>query len=139
YFARFEGDSSDQSGYYGIAAGDFNGDAKSDVLVNAGPYHSTDTCYACGGAYLSIGGIEGSQLLSEGFVKLTWPSSYSYAGTSVAFVDDWDGDGKDEVALTQQNDYSYYSGSGSTSIFSGDGLHPAGGAKHRSPPSGSRG
>ena len=124
YFARFEGDEYEQSGYHGIAAGDFNGDGSSDVMVNTGTYHTTDTCYSCGGAYLAIGGIEGAQLLSESFTTLVGPSSYSNSGISVAFIDDWDADGKDEVALTQTNDYSYYSGAGSTSIFSGDGLYP---------------
>jgi len=124
YVARFEGESYENSGRYGIAAGDFNGDGKSDIMVDTGPYHSTDTCYSCGGAYLAIGGIEGAQLLTETFTTLTGPSSYSTSGVSVAFIDDWDGDGKDEVALTQTNDWSYYSGAGSTSIFSGDGLYP---------------
>jgi hypothetical protein len=123
YIARLEGEQWDNSGLWGIATGDFNDDDKSDILVSA-VNHTTGTCYGCGGAYLAIGGIEGSQFLSEAFATLTGPSDYSSAGQGTAFVDDWDSDGKDEVALSQTNDYSYYSGAGSTSVFSGDGLFP---------------
>ena len=121
--ARLEGDQYDNSGVYGIATGDFNGDSKSDILVST-PFHTIGTCYSCGGAYLAIGGVEGTQLLADAFATITGPSNYSQAGQGIAFVDDWDGDGKDEVAVSQTNDWMYYSGSGSTSIFSGDGLYP---------------
>ncbi len=123
YIARFEGDEYDSSGRMGIAAGDFNGDDKDDILVSA-VNHTTGTCYSCGGAFLAIGGIEGNQLLSEGFATLTGPSNYSSAGQGVAFIEDWDADGKDEVAISETNDYSYYVGAGSTAVFSGAGLYP---------------
>src|SRR5262249_46339929 len=102
YTARFEGDYYDQSGYQGIAAGDFTGDGNSDIAVSA-TNHTEGSCYGCGAVYVAIGGVEGSQMLRDGFAILTGPSNYAYAGAGVAFVDDWNADGLDEIAMSQTN------------------------------------
>jgi len=53
--ALYGGGDSEYSGQM-LAAGDFNDDGKSDILINA-PGHSNTSYYACGGAYLALGGV----------------------------------------------------------------------------------
>ncbi len=64
-----------------LAAGDFNDDGKSDILVNA-TNHTTVGCSYCGGAYLALGGVTGAQVLSDAFATLLGPTMYSSAGTA---------------------------------------------------------
>jgi hypothetical protein len=104
-----------------VKSGDFNGDGLSDLLISS-PNHSTVGCTYCGGAYLALGDVSGSQNLGDSFATILGPGMYTSAGTGIAFIDDWDGDGWDEVAVSAPYNSPAYDGM--TAVFLGGSIFP---------------
>jgi hypothetical protein len=115
------GATSEYSGQWLAGAGDFNADGMGDLLIGA-PSHTSSTCYYCGAAYLAMGGVEGSTSLGDAFATIIGPASTSGVGYGVAFIEDWDGDGWDEVAVSAPYNSPTYEGM--TAVFSGQNLYP---------------
>ena len=88
----------DQIGFSIAANGDFDGDQKGDVLVGA--FRSTvedpgvGTVYFLSGEQLGEGPVDLSQAPA-----LTGDLYGACAGASIAFIPDWNGDQRDEVAI----------------------------------------
>jgi hypothetical protein len=98
---RWEGDREEFSGYTIESGGDFNEDGMSDLLIGAQNY--TDPgCMWCGAGYLVMGGVEGDRSLVDDSFAVLEGIMYANAGTGVAFIDDWNADGRDEVAVSAQ-------------------------------------
>ena len=79
--------------------GDFNGDGASDLLV--GEYWWSDpSTSATGIAYVEYGPITEPRDLATADLRLLGPdNTFSYAGQSVAFIPDLDGDGTNELLV----------------------------------------
>jgi hypothetical protein len=79
-------------------------------------------CAYCGAAYLAMGGVEGSIDLSEAFATFVPSMGTSGMSYGMAFIDDWNGDGADEVAVSAPYNSPTYDGI--TAVFSGLDLFP---------------
>jgi hypothetical protein len=82
----------DQFGYSIATNGDYNGDGISDIAVGAPCYHSG--IHPRAGRVMVYSGANGKRLLArKGFQTGMW------MGTSVSFIPDINGDGRDELAV----------------------------------------
>jgi hypothetical protein len=104
-----------------VKAGNFNGDEYDDLLISA-PNHSVVGCTYCGGAYLALGDVSGTIVLTDAFATILGPAMYASAGSGITFIDDWDGDGWDEVAVSAPYNSPAYDGT--TAVFNGGSLFP---------------
>jgi hypothetical protein len=79
----------------------------------------------CGAGYLVMGGVEGDRSLADDAFAILEGTMYSNAGTGVALIDDWDGDGRSEVSVSAQwTDVGATYGAGTTSVWTGGTLYP---------------
>ena len=90
--------SGDRAGESVAGGGDIDADGISDVLIGA-PYDDTSATNGGVAALLSGDGLSGSLTISDADVLLSGASSNDYAGTSVAFAGDVNGDGYDDVLI----------------------------------------
>jgi hypothetical protein len=104
-----------------VKSGDFNDDGMSDILISATNLSSVGCSY-CGGAYLALGGVSGSHSLGDAFATLLGATMYASAGQGITFIDDWDGDGRDEVGVSAP--YNSPSYDGVTAVLTGGTLYP---------------
>ncbi len=96
------------------------------MIVSAQNHTAPPTCAYCGAAYLVLGGVEGDRSFpDDAFATIEGSVMFSNAGTGVTFIDDWDGDGRDEVGLSAQYaEVGGMYGAGTTSVFTGGTLYP---------------
>ncbi len=87
----------DRAGSAVALGGDFDGDGYGDVLVGAP--NEDDGGGLAGAAYLFRGPVEGDVSLSEFDVKLIGVDTTGYAGSSLAWAGDLDGDGLGDLAV----------------------------------------
>jgi hypothetical protein len=121
--ARWEGEMSELSGQ-NIAAGDINGDGTSDLVI--GSFLHTGTLVENGGAYIALGPVSGTQLLTdESFATIEGDTNYIKTGNRVDVIADIDGDGMDEVVVGANGyDVGGAYDTGATFLFLGDTLYP---------------
>jgi hypothetical protein len=107
-----------------LSAGDLDGDGWSELLVSA-TGHRSDTLSDVGGAYVVLGGSVGTNLLADAFTVIEGDARNETAGQAISFVQDWDGDGRDEVAVGSSNaSASGLTRNGETAVFTGGALYP---------------
>ncbi len=83
--------------------GDVNGDGNGDLLVGA-PRVDTDAGNNTGAGYVFYGPLSGTLTLDDADYAWEGQISESRAGTSMSFVPDVDGDGRDEVLIGAEKD-----------------------------------
>jgi hypothetical protein len=121
---RWEGERNESSGMVIESGGDFNDDGMSDLMIGS-QNHTTMACLYCGAGYLVMGGVEGDRLLADDAFAILEGTMFDNAGTGVALIDDWDGDGRSEVSVSAQwSDVGATYGAGTTSVWSGGTLYP---------------
>ncbi|MFT5684648.1 MAG: hypothetical protein ACI8RZ_005592 [Myxococcota bacterium] len=89
---------SDRAGESVDGGGDFDGDGSPDVLIGA-PYDDTSATNGGVAALFSGDSLSGSLTIEDADALMSGTNSNDYAGTSVAFVGDVDGDGYDDVII----------------------------------------
>ncbi|MBU0704918.1 MAG: FG-GAP repeat protein, partial [Chloroflexi bacterium] len=97
--ATFVGEEADD--YAGEAvsgAGDVDSDGYDDMLIGA-PAEGSSAANPGGIAYLVLGGVTGTVDLSAADARFVGESAYDHAGTSVAGVGDFDGDGFRDILI----------------------------------------
>lgn len=104
---------------HGLAAGDFDGDGTSDLMIGAN-YTRVGGQYGAGRGYLVYGSgdeLTGRVSIEDAMsAQMSGQSSYNYWGGAVAGLDDINGDGYDEAAICGYGQSSY---SGQCSIYFG--------------------
>ena len=101
------------------SAGDFNGDGKDDIFIDArsGDNNSEGSS---GSAYIFFGGITGTKSYTDADVTLDGQSESDFFGWSIASAGDFNGDGKDDVIVgAPLDDNNGLNLSGSAFIFFG--------------------
>jgi hypothetical protein len=107
-----------------LSAGDLDGDGWSEILVSA-IGHVSETSRDVGGAYIVLGGSLGTNLLADAFTVIEGEARNENAGRAISFVQDWDGDGRDEVAVgSAEASAAGYMRNGQTAVFTGGSLYP---------------
>ncbi len=123
YAAEWDGASRENAGT-NLAAGDLDGDGSSEILVSA-VGHRSATYNDVGGAYLVLGGSLGTNTLAEAFTVIEGGARNENAGRSISFVQDWDGDGRDEVAVGSENaSVGGLTRNGEAAVFTGASIYP---------------
>ncbi len=107
----------DYAGEAVAGAGDVNGDGYDDVLVGS-PRADTGGTNA-GDAYLLLGPLSGSSTLDAADAVISGLASSDLAGTALAGLPDWNGDGFDEIIVGSYGDDSASSGAGAAYILQG--------------------
>lgn len=117
---RFFGESSsDYSGKAISGGGDFNGDGYDDILIGA-PYDD-DGGSSAGAAYLILGQSSAYPHIYylSGAVKFFGEDSGDYAGTSVSFAGDLNGDNRDDFLIGAPSNDSAGSYAGAAYLYYG--------------------
>ncbi len=96
-YARLDGEAASDNAGRAVAAGDFDGDGVSDVLLGA--WRSDAAGEDAGAAYLALGPFDGPQSLADAEVLLLGEDSRQGAGFAVSAVGDIDGDGTEDFAV----------------------------------------
>jgi hypothetical protein len=113
--------SSSYCAYAGVAvssAGDVNGDGLDDILVGA-PYDSANAEYA-GAAYLVLGPVSGTFMLSSSHLRLLGDEAYENVGRAVSDAGDLNGDGYGDFVLGQRGKSLVEHASGAVFVFYGN-------------------
>ena len=107
-----------------IAAGDINGDGTSDLVI--GSMDHTGTYAENGAAYIALGPVSGTQLLTdESFATLEGSTTDMNTGMRVDVIADVDGDGMAEVVVgANEYDVGAAFNTGATFLFLGGTLYP---------------
>jgi len=96
--AMLEGSAADDAAGSAVAnAGDVDGDGRDDLLIGAPGEDSTDT--DAGAAYLVLGPVSGTSLLSDAAAVLLGEAAGDEAGSAVAGAGDVDGDGAGDLLV----------------------------------------
>lgn len=96
--ARLTGEKAqDHAGHAVAMGGDADGDGYDDILVGA--HYAGDSMPESGRVYLLHGPVTGDVSLAQADTTYEGESSHDYAGVSLDFVPDVDGDGTDEVLI----------------------------------------
>ncbi len=112
--------SSDYAGKALAAVGDVDNDGYDDLVVGALYEDAGGT--SAGRAYLVKGGASTADIaLSAADAIYTGEDTYDYAGTCIAGLGDFDGDGKDDFAIGATGDDDGASGAGAVYIIKGPG------------------
>lgn len=123
FAARWDGVQNEYAGW-NLAAGDLDGDDWSEILVSV-PEHRSTTARDTGGAYVVHGGSLGTNSLTSAFTVIEGTDRNENAGRSVSFVQDWDGDGFDAVAVGSEGaSAGAYTRNGQVAVFTGASLYP---------------
>ena len=107
----------DRAGCAVAGVGDVNADGWDDVLVGA--FGDSSAGVSAGAAYLFLGPVSGSSLLSTADARLLGAAAKDFAGTSLAGVGDTDGDGYDDMLVGAWGQDSGRTGAGAVHLVLG--------------------
>ena len=130
--ALLEGEASSDAAGPVAGGGDVDGDGQPDVLVGAPKNDEAGT--NAGRAYLFLGPVSGTASLGDADTILEGEDSQAYAGSSVGYVGDGDGDGLDDVFVASPGGTTggwttgsaYLVGGGTLSDYVGSAISLAG-------------
>jgi hypothetical protein len=119
-FYQLVGDNvGDYAGYSVSGGGDIDADGNPDLLVGA--WKNDDGASDAGAAYVVYGPVSSSFDLTGADATLTGVANYDYAGTSVSFLGDTDGDGYDDFIIGAYGSNEQATSAGLAAIFLGAG------------------
>ena len=119
--ARLIGESgSDNAGLSVSAAGDVDGDGYDDLLVGA--WYANSGATDAGAAYLLLGPVTGDVDLATADYILSGDGADDNAGSGLAAIGDWDGDGVPDLTVGAFGEDSGASNAGAAYLLSGADL-----------------